>query len=219
MLSLLENNFDIIILNFLWSIYSMIQMMQESNTEVRRETQETKIRVNLELYGTGISKINTGVPFLDHMLISFAKHSHIDLEVECVGDTHIDDHHSVEDIGIVLGQALNKVIYPVNDIERFGSATILMDEASVSCDIDLSNRAYLVFELPIEGKVGNFDVELVEEFFKALAFNMPLTLHLVANRGHNKHHLIEASFKALALSFRRAVSKNNSGTPSTKGML
>jgi len=221
MLSLLENNFDIIIKNFmLGSVYiMMIEMMQNSNTEVERETEETKVRVKIELYGKGISKIDTGVPFLDHMLISFTKHSRINLEIECVGDTHIDDHHSVEDIGIVLGQALNKVIYPLNDIDRFGSATIIMDEASVSCDIDLSNRAYLVFELPVEGKVGNFDVELVEEFFKALTFNMPLNLHLVANRGHNKHHLIEASFKALALSFRRAITKNNYGTPSTKGML
>jgi len=197
----------------------MIQMMQETNTEVKRETKETKIRVKLELYGKGVSKIDTGVPFLDHMLISFSKHSNIDLEIECAGDNHIDDHHSVEDIGIVLGQALSKVIYPAYDIERFGSATILMDEASVTCDIDLSRRAYLVFKLPVEGQVGNFDVELVEEFFKALAFNMPFTMHLVANRGHNKHHLIEASFKALAISLRRAVVKNNSGTPSTKGMI
>jgi len=197
----------------------MIQMTQETKTSIKRETKETKISVKLNLYGTGISKIDTGVPFLDHMLESFSKHSRIDLEVECEGDTHIDDHHSVEDVGIVIGQALNKVIYPVHDIERFGSATVLMDEASVSCDIDLSNRAYLVFELPVEGKVGNFDVELVEEFFKALTFNMPLTLHLVSNRGRNRHHLIEASFKALAISIRRAVEKNNFGTPSTKGKL
>jgi len=195
----------------------MIEMMQETKTEVKRETLETKIKINLDLYGKGKSQINTGVPFLDHMLISFSKHSHINLDIECVGDTHIDDHHSVEDIGIVLGQALNKVIYPLNDIERFGSATILMDEASVTCDIDLSHRAYLVFDIPLKGKVGNFDVELVEEFFRALAFNMPLTLHLVANRGHNKHHLIESSFKAFALAFRRAILKNNFGVPSTKG--
>jgi len=197
----------------------MIQMTQETKTSLKRETKETKISVTLNLYGTGISKINTGVPFLDHMLESFSKHSNIDLEVECVGDTHIDDHHSVEDVAIVIGQALNKIIYPVHDIERFGTATVIMDEASVSCDIDLSNRAYLVFELPLDGKVGNFDTELVEEFFKALTFNMPLNLHLVANRGRNRHHIIEASFKALALSIRRATTRNNSGIPSTKGML
>lgn len=197
----------------------MIQMTQETKVTLKRETKETKISVTLNLYGTGISKINTGVPFLDHMLESFSKHSNIDLEVECLGDTHIDDHHSVEDVAIVIGQALNKIIYPVHDIERFGTATVIMDEASVTCDIDLSNRAYLVFELPLDGKVGNFDTELVEEFFKALTFNMPLNLHLVANRGRNRHHLIEASFKALALSLRRATTRNNSGIPSTKGML
>ena len=198
----------------------MIQMVQETKTKITRETKETKITVNLNLYGSGESKIDTGVGFLDHMLHAFAKHSHIDLEVECVGDTHIDDHHTVEDIGIVIGEALRKVIYPVSDIERFGNATVVMDEASVSCDIDLSNRAYMVFELPIDGKVGTFDTELVEEFFKALTFNTPLTLHLICNRGHNRHHIIEAGFKALALSLRRAVSTNeNAGTPSTKGML
>ncbi len=198
----------------------MIQMVQDTKTKITRETKETRIMVNLNLYGSGESNINTGVGFLDHMLESFAKHSHIDLEIECIGDTHIDDHHTVEDIGIVIGQALGKVIYPVAEIERFGNATVVMDEASVSCDIDLSNRAYMVFELPLDGKVGTFDVELVEEFFKALAFNSPITLHLICNRGHNKHHIIEASFKALALSLRRAVTINqNSGTPSTKGVL
>ncbi len=198
----------------------MIQMVQDTKTKITRETNETKITVNLNLYGSGKSAIDTGVGFLDHMLEAFSKHSLIDLEVECVGDTHIDDHHTVEDIGIVIGQALGKVIYPVTEIERFGNATVVMDEASVSCDIDLSNRAYMVFELSLDGKVGTFDVELVEEFFKALVFNSPLTLHLICNRGHNKHHIIEAGFKALALSLRRAVTINkNSGTPSTKGVL
>ena len=188
--------------------------------EVQRETKETQITVKLNLYGTGQSNINTGVGFYDHMLESFTKHSHIDMEVECKGDIHIDDHHSVEDVAIVIAQAFRKAIYPVQSIERFGNATVVMDEASVSCDIDLSNRAYLVFEMPIEGKVGDFDVELVEEFFKAFAFNLPLTLHLVTNRGKNKHHIIEASFKALAVALRRAVTVNeNAGIPSTKGVL
>jgi len=187
---------------------------------VKRETKETQIELNLELYGSGRSNINTGVGFLDHMLESFAKHAHINLDIVCNGDTHIDDHHSVEDIGIVLGQALNKVIYPVSSIERFGNGTVVMDEASVSCDIDLSNRAFLVYELPIDGKVGSFDTELVEEFFRAVAFNAPFTMHLIYNRGKNKHHIIEAAFKAFALSLRRAVSINeNAGIPSTKGVL
>ena len=185
-----------------------------------RETKETQIEVKLNLYGTGKANIHTGVGFYDHMLEAFTKHAHIDMEVKCVGDTHIDDHHSVEDVAIVIGQALNEAIYPVQSIERFGNATVVMDEASVTCDIDLSNRGYLVFELPIGGKVGEFDVELVEEFFKAFAFNLPLTLHLIYNRGKNKHHIIEAAFKALAVALRRAVAPNeNAGIPSTKGVL
>jgi len=188
--------------------------------EVKRATKETQIEVKLNLYGKGNCSIDTGVGFFDHMLEAFAKHAHMDLEVHCKGDTHIDDHHTVEDVGIVIGQALNKAIYPVQSIERFGNATVVMDEASVSCDIDLSNRGFLVFELPIGGKVGTFDVELVEEFFRAFAFNLPLTLHLVYNRGKNKHHIIEAAFKALAVALRRAVVVNeNAGIPSTKGVL
>ena len=188
--------------------------------EVTRETKETQISVKLKLHGSGISKISTGVGFFDHMLESFVKHSHMDMEIECSGDTHIDDHHTVEDVGIVIGQALRKAIYPIENIERFGNGVVVMDEASVSCDIDLSNRAFLVFEMPIDGKVGEFDVELVEEFFRALAFNLPMTMHLIYQRGKNRHHIVEASFKALALSLRRAVTINsNAGIPSTKGVL
>ncbi len=187
---------------------------------VKRETKETKIEVKLNLYGKGKASIDTGVGFLDHMLESFTKHAHLDMEVKCVGDTHIDDHHSVEDVAIVIGQTLREAIYPVKAIERFGNATVVMDEASISCDIDLSNRAFLVFELPLEGQVGRFDVELVEEFFRAFAFNLPLTLHLICNRGKNRHHIIEGAFKALAVALRRAVTPNaNAGIPSTKGVL
>jgi len=188
--------------------------------EKRRDTKETQITLSLNIYGKGRSNISTGVGFFDHMLEAFAKHAHIDLDITCNGDTHIDDHHSVEDVGIVLGKALNEAIYPVSGIERFGNGTVVMDEASVSCDIDLSNRAYLVCELPLEGKVGNFDTELVEEFFRAVAFNAPFTMHLIYNRGTNKHHIIEAAFKSFALSLRRAVTLNeNAGVPSTKGVL
>jgi len=188
--------------------------------EKRRETKETQIHVKVNLYGKGEARIDTGVGFFDHMLEAFTKHAHIDLEVSCKGDTHIDDHHTVEDVGIVIAQALREAIYPVKSIERFGNATVVMDEASISCDIDLSNRGFLVFELPIGGKVGEFDVELVEEFFRAFAFNLPLTLHLVYNRGRNKHHIIEGAFKALAVALRRAVTINeNAGIPSTKGVL
>jgi len=185
-----------------------------------RETKETQITVKLNLYGTGQSDIDTGVGFFDHMLEAFAKHSHMDLEVSCRGDLHIDAHHSVEDVGIVIGQLLGEAIYPAQKIERYGNATVVMDEASMSCDIDLSNRGFLVFEMPIDGKVGEFDVELVEEFFRAVVANMPLTLHLIYNRGKNRHHIIEAAFKAFAVSMRRALTHNErAGVPSTKGVL
>jgi imidazoleglycerol-phosphate dehydratase len=188
--------------------------------EVTRETKETTISVKLNLYGKGNANINTGVGFFDHMLEALTKHAHIDMEVMCEGDTHIDDHHTVEDVAIVIAQALKKAIYPVEGIERFGNATVVMDEASISCDIDLSNRAFLYFEMPMDGKVGTFDVELVEEFFRAFAFNLPLTMHLVCQRGSNKHHMIEGAFKALAVALRRAVTANeNAGIPSTKGVL
>ena len=188
--------------------------------ELLRETKETQISVKLELYGEGNSTINTGVGFFDHMLEAFAKHSHINLEVSCKGDTHIDDHHTVEDVGIVIGKAVNKALYPIKSIERYGNAVVVMDEASVSCDLDISNRPFLVFEMPMEGKIGAFDVELVEEFFRAFTFNASLTLHLICNRGRNKHHMAEASFKALAVALRRAIIINeNAGIPSTKGVL
>jgi imidazoleglycerol-phosphate dehydratase len=187
----------------------------------QRKTKETDIKIELNLYGSGKAEINSGVGFFDHMLESFAKHALIDLKVTCKGDLHIDAHHSVEDIAIVLGSALNEAIYPVNAIERFGNATVVMDEASVSCDIDLSNRAYLFYDLPLnEGAIGNFDLELVEEFFKSIAFNTPLNLHLTFNRGKNKHHIAEAAFKAFAVALRRAVTKNERiSIPSTKGVL
>jgi imidazoleglycerol-phosphate dehydratase len=185
-----------------------------------RKTKETDIEISLELYGTGKSDIDSGVGFLDHMLSSFSKHSLIDLSIRCQGDTHIDDHHSVEDIGIVLGALLAEAIYPVKSVERFGSANIVMDEACVSCDIDLSNRPFLVFESDVFGKVGNFDTELVEEFFRAFVLNSKITAHIITLRGKNKHHIIEASFKALGVALRRATTPNDRvGIPSTKDVL
>ena len=185
-----------------------------------RTTKETDINAGLKLYGKGESSVNTGVGFLDHMLESFAKHALIDLEVTCKGDTHIDDHHSVEDIGIVIGQLLKETLYPIENVERFGHAVIVMDEAAVACDLDLSNRPYLVLELPLFGKVGNFDTELVEEFFKACMQNAGISAHIVMQRGRNKHHIIEAAFKAFAVALRRAITRNERvGIPSTKGVL
>ena len=185
-----------------------------------RTTKETDIRITLDLNGCGRSKIETGVGFLDHMLESFAKHSLMDLEVSCKGDTHIDDHHSVEDVGIVLGSLIAEAIYPVKNMERFGSANIVMDEACVSCDLDLSNRPFLVYELDVEGKVGQFDTELVEEFFRAFVLNARISTHIIELRGKNKHHKIEAAFKSLAVALRRATTKNERvGIPSTKDVL
>jgi len=185
-----------------------------------RKTKETDITIALEINGTGKSNINTGVGFLDHMLESFSKHSLIDLDIKCVGDTHIDDHHSVEDVGIVLGSLLAQALYPIVNMERFGSANIVMDEACVSCDLDLSNRPFLVYEVDVFGKVGNFDTELVEEFFRAFVLNSKISAHIIALRGKNKHHIIEASFKSLAVAIRRATTANERvGIPSTKDVL
>ncbi|WP_353662796.1 imidazoleglycerol-phosphate dehydratase HisB [Hydrogenimonas sp. SS33] len=188
--------------------------------EKRRETKETKIELSLDVDGSGRSKISTGVGFFDHMLESFAKHAQFDLTVSCEGDVHVDDHHTVEDVGIVLGQALNEAVYPIEGVERFGNAVIVMDEAAVECALDLSNRPYLVYETDVDGKVGRFDTELAEEFFKAFAFNAGITLHIVRQRGHNRHHIIEAAFKASAVALRRALAPNaKAGIPSTKGIL
>lgn len=185
-----------------------------------RKTKETDITLSLKLAGEGRSTVSTKVGFLDHMLESFAKHALIDLNITCDGDIHIDDHHSVEDIGIVLGQALREAIYPIENVERFGSAVIVMDEAAVSCDLDLSNRPFLVYEVEVSGKIGEFDAELAEEFFRAVIFNAGITAHIILQRGKNKHHIIEAAFKSLAVALRRALMRNErAGVPSTKGVL
>lgn len=185
-----------------------------------RQTKETKISLDIEIYGSGRYEVKSGVGFFDHMLEAFSKHSLIDLKVECSGDTFIDDHHSIEDIGIVLGQALKEQIYPIKNVERYGNAVVVMDEAAVSCDLDLSNRAFLVYESIKSGFIGKFDAELLPEFFRAVAFNAGITLHLVKLRGENKHHIAEATFKAFGVAMRRALAKNERvGVPSTKGVL
>ncbi|CAM2852558.1 imidazoleglycerol-phosphate dehydratase HisB [Helicobacter burdigaliensis] len=186
-----------------------------------RETKETHIKATLEIYGNGVSKINTGIGFFDHMLSSLSKHALWDLELECKGDLHIDSHHSVEDCGIVLGKLLKEILYPISCVERFGNASVVMDEACVECDLDLSNRPFLVYEIPnLEGKLGEFDCELAEEFFRALIFNAGISAHIVLKRGKNRHHIIEAIFKAFAVALRRACVKNSAlSIPSTKGVL
>ena len=187
---------------------------------MQRKTKETDIILELEIYGSGKAQISTGIGFFDHMLEAFCKHALFDIKLACKGDLHVDFHHSVEDVGIVIGQALREKIYPLSGVERFGEATVVMDEAAVNCALDLSNRPFLVYESINEGKVGEFDVELANEFFQALAFNAAITLHIAKIRGRNSHHILEASFKACAVALRRALTKNSRvGVPSTKGVL
>ncbi|CZE49256.1 imidazoleglycerol-phosphate dehydratase HisB [Campylobacter geochelonis] len=185
-----------------------------------RKTKETDITVELEIYAEGKSNIKTGIGFFDHMLEAFSKHSLINLDIKCDGDLHIDGHHTVEDVGIVLGMALKDSIYPLEKVERYGNSVVAMDEAAVECVLDLSNRAFLVYDSIKDGMIGDFDVELTQEFFRALAFNAGITLHINMLRGENKHHIVEATFKAFAVALRRALAKNEKiGTPSTKGIL
>ena len=188
--------------------------------EISRVTKETNIRCSIDKNGSGQSIINTGIGFFDHMLEALSKHSGIDIDLVCEGDLHVDQHHSVEDCGIVLGQLLKQEIFPIENVERYGNATVVMDEAAVTCALDLSNRPYLVYECDIFGKVGEFDVELAEEFFHALTSNCGITCHIIQERGKNKHHIIEAAFKAFAVALRRALAENQKlGVPSTKGVL
>jgi imidazoleglycerol-phosphate dehydratase len=191
--------------------------------EVRRETKETQIRVRLDVDGTGVSKITTGIGFFDHMLESFAKHSAFDLEVETVGDLHIDMHHTVEDTGIVLGQAFAKALPGFKGVRRFGHAYLPMDETLTRCAVDLSGRAYLVWRVEFtRHKLGDFDTELFKEFHHAFAMNAGACVHLETLYGQNSHHIAESGFKALARALRMAaeVDPKSGGAPvSTKGVL
>ena len=188
-------------------------------TEIKRETKETKIEVKLEINGSGKSNISTGVGFFDHMLEALAKHSGMDLEVFCDGDIYVDYHHTVEDVGIVLDEALFKEVYPIKNIERFANAVAVLDEAAVEVDLDIGGRAYLVYDLPRDGVIKDFDMELVEEFFKSLVFNFKIAAHIIYKRGTNKHHIVESAFKSFAVALRRALAYRESGIPSTKGIL
>ncbi len=189
-------------------------------SNIIRKTKETDIKLSLKLDGVNEYNIDTGIGFFDHMLEALSKHSLIDINLICKGDLEVDFHHSIEDIGIVLGKALKEEIYPIKNIERFGEATIVMDEACVKCSLDLSNRAYLFYNIKLFGKIGNFDAELIEEFFRAMIVNAGINAHIVKKRGSNKHHIAEATFKAFAVALRRALSENKKiGIPSTKGIL
>ena len=191
--------------------------------EVNRKTGETDIRILLDLDGTGKSVIDTGVGFLDHMLTLFARHGRFDLEVTCKGDTYVDDHHSVEDIGIALGKAFEQTLGDKKGVVRYGSTILPMDESLILSAVDLSGRGLLVYDLQIPAeKVGTFDTELTEEFFRALAHNACATLHIKQLSGGNSHHIIEGAFKSVARSLRTATAIDPACAdeiPSTKGVL
>ena len=193
------------------------------SAEVVRKTGETDIRVSLILEGSGKSVIGTGVGFLDHMLTLFARHGRFDLEVSCKGDTYVDDHHSVEDIGIALGKAFNQALADRKGIVRYGSMILPMDESLILSAVDLSGRGLLVYGLNIPAeKVGTFDTELTAEFFRAFAHNAGATLHVKQLEGKNSHHIIEGAFKSVARSLRTAVAIDPDFAeeiPSTKGVL
>jgi imidazoleglycerol-phosphate dehydratase len=190
--------------------------------EISRKTRETEIVAQLRIDGSGHSQVDTGVPFLDHMLASFARHGFFDLTVKASGDLHIDDHHTVEDVGIVLGRAFRQALGDRSGIRRFGEATVPLDEALCTAVVDISGRIYLAYNIEIkQERVGNFQTVLVQDFMKALADETGMNLHLNLHSGRNPHHIIEAAFKALARAMDQAtaVEPRLSGALSTKGTL
>jgi imidazoleglycerol-phosphate dehydratase len=198
------------------------QLTPARAAEVTRKTRETQIAIKLALDGSGRGEIHTGVPFLDHMLDSFARHGFFDLAVEATGDLHIDDHHTVEDVGIVLGRAFRQALGDRSGIRRFGEATVPLDEALCTAVVDISGRSYLAYGIEIkQERVGNFQTVLVQDFMKALADETGMNLHLKLHSGRNPHHIIETAFKALARAMDQAtaVEPRVAGALSTKGTL
>ena len=190
---------------------------------IERKTAETDIRLTLTLEGAGLSDVDTGCGFMDHMLTLFAKHGRFDLAVRCAGDTNVDYHHTVEDLGIMLGAAFAQALGDKRGISRYGSCVLPMDEALILTAVDLSGRAYLGFELPLAAqKVGDFDTELVKEFFMAFARSAACALHIRELAGENTHHVIEGAFKSFGRTMRAAAAIDPEAAdeiPSTKGML
>lgn len=187
-----------------------------------RNTKETQISIEINLDGEGKSEISTGVGFFDHMLVLFAKHSMIDAKITCTGDINVDNHHTVEDTGIALGIAIQNALGNKESINRYGSATIPMDEALAFAAVDISGRPYLVYDAPLSGlRCGDYEVQCTEEFFRAACYNAGITLHVKALYGRNDHHMIEGMFKAFGRALRQAVQIDPKvkGVPSTKGAL
>ena len=196
--------------------------MANRTAEIARTTRETDIRLRLDLDGNGRAEVASGVGFLDHMLELFAKHALIDLGVTCTGDLHVDSHHTTEDIGICLGQGIDRALGDRVGIRRYGHIVLPMDEALVTCSVDLGGRPYFAWSAAFPtGKIGEFDTELVEEFWRAVTVQARMNLHVVLQSGQNSHHISEAIFKGLARSIRAAVERDPrvEGVPSTKGTL
>ena len=193
------------------------------NSKIDRKTKETEIHLKLNLDGTGLSSVDTGIPFMDHMLNLFTAHGFMDMELTARGDTEIDDHHTVEDLGICLGSALNEALGDKKGIKRYGMATIPMDETLIRVVIDISNRPILSYRVPLKKRTtGTFDVSLVKEFFRALVINAGITMHIDLLSGEEPHHISEAIFKAFARALDQASSledRLDGSVPSTKGLL
>ncbi|HEX9505261.1 MAG TPA: imidazoleglycerol-phosphate dehydratase HisB [Acidimicrobiia bacterium] len=194
--------------------------MSPRSSRHHRETKETTVDLTLEVDGTGAASASTGIPFFDHMLEQLAKHGGFDLRIEATGDLEVDLHHTVEDVGIVLGTALKEALGDKAGVRRFASALVPLDEALVQVALDLSGRPFLVYDVdPVSEWIGTFDPQLTEEFWRAFAFGAGITLHIRSLSGRNGHHVIEASFKGVARSLRDAVRVEGTSVPSTKGTL
>ncbi len=197
-------------------------MKRHRKAEVRRKTKETEVVLKVDLDGTGKHSIRTGIPFLDHMLSLLGHHSRMDLSIRAKGDIGVDAHHTVEDVGICLGEGIRKALGDSKGIQRYGMGLIPMDETLTSVALDLSKRPCLVYHMKLKrSRIGTFDLELVEEFLRALCNHAGMTLHINLHYGRNSHHMIESLFKGLGRAIREAVSRDerSAGIPSTKGLL
>mgnify|MGYP001240707186 CR=1 FL=1 len=208
---------------FIEEHFNFIEKNMSREAQINRKTKETDISVKVNLDGSGQRSIETGIPFFDHMLDHFARHSMIDMDVKAVGDVTIDGHHTVEDVGLALGKALLKALGDKRGITRYGFASVPMNEALVEVSIDISGRPFCVFDsVSLEGKVGEFDVELAEEFLRAFSNNAAITTHVSVKRGTNMHHILEATFKSLARALGQAIMPDlrlQDDIPSTKEVL